>query len=135
MDTLFCATEQSILFMELFHICNILYAQLYCNIKMQFIHRFVTISKNHLEFLLKSTRKRIFPFVPMLSILQSIALFIFYRNQYFPLVTADSRITFDPNLVNRFLTFSRILEPDSKLGTFEHLNHYYEEPKFDYVHI
>ena len=61
MDTLFCATEQSILFMELFHICNILYAQLYCNIKMQFIHRFVTISKNHLEFLLKSTSKKNFP--------------------------------------------------------------------------
>ena len=61
MDTLFCATEQSILFMELFHIYNILYAQLYCNIKMQFIHRFVTISKNHLEFLLKSTKKKNFP--------------------------------------------------------------------------
>ena len=46
-------------------------------------------------------------------------------SSFFKKVTADSRITFDPNLVNRFLTFSRILEPDSKLGTFEHLNHYY----------
>ena len=56
-------------------------------------------------------------------------------SSFFKNVTADSRITFDPNLVNRFLTFSRILEPDSKLSTFEHLNYYYEEPKFDYVHI
>lgn len=54
----------------------------------------------------------------------------FFRN-----VTADSKITFDPNFVNRFLTFSRILEPDSKLGTFSHLNHYYEQPQFNYVHI
>lgn len=54
---------------------------------------------------------------------------------FFKKVTAGSKITFDPNLVNRFLTFARILEPDSKLGTFEHLDHYYEEPKFDYVHI
>lgn len=56
-------------------------------------------------------------------------------SSFFKNVTADSRITFDPNLVNRFLTFSRILEPDSKLGTFEHLDRYYEEPEFDYVHI
>ena len=34
----------------------------------------------------------------------------FFRN-----ITAGSRITFDPNLVNRFLTFAGILEPDSKL--------------------
>lgn len=56
-------------------------------------------------------------------------------SSFFKNMTADSKITFDPNLVNRFLTFSRILEPDSKLGTFEHLYRYYEEPKFDYVHI
>lgn len=61
MDASFCATELSTLFVELFHICNILYAQLYCNIKMQFIHRFVIISKNHLEFLVKTTNKKNFP--------------------------------------------------------------------------
>lgn len=54
---------------------------------------------------------------------------------FFKNATVGSKITFDPNLVNRFLTFSRILEPDSKLGTFEHLNQYYEEPEFNYVHI
>lgn len=56
-------------------------------------------------------------------------------SSFFKNATAGSKITFDPNLVNRFLTFSRILEPDSKLGTFEHLNQYYEEPEFNYVHI
>lgn len=54
---------------------------------------------------------------------------------FFKNATAGSKITFDPNLVNRFLTFSRILEPDSKLGTLEHLDQYYEEPAFGYVHI
>ena len=54
---------------------------------------------------------------------------------FFRSITAGSRITFDPNLVNRFLTFARILEPDSKLGTYDHLEHYYEKPDFDYVHI
>lgn len=54
----------------------------------------------------------------------------FFRN-----VTADTKITFDPNLVNRFMTYSRILEPDSKLGSFQNLSRYYEQPDFDYVHI
>ena len=42
---------------------------------------------------------------------------------------------FDPNLVNRFLTCSRILHPDSKLGTYQNLSSYYEQPEFGYVHI
>lgn len=54
---------------------------------------------------------------------------------FFKEITSSSKVTFDPNLVNRFLTFARILDPDSKLGTFEHLGHYYEKPAFDYVHI
>ncbi|HKM04920.1 MAG TPA: IS1634 family transposase [Lachnospiraceae bacterium] len=54
---------------------------------------------------------------------------------FFSKITSDSKITFDPNTVNRFLTFARILYPDSKLGTYEHLHHYYEKPFFDYVHI
>ncbi|MEG2284400.1 MAG: transposase, partial [Eubacterium sp.] len=35
---------------------------------------------------------------------------------FFQLISADSKITFNPNTVNRFLTFARILYPDSKLG-------------------
>ena len=54
---------------------------------------------------------------------------------FFNKITADSKITFHPNTVNRFMTFARILDPDSKLGTYHHLNHYYEQPSFDYNHI
>lgn len=64
------------------------------------------------------------------KIYHDLELSSFFRN-----VTSDSRITFDPNLINRFLTFARILEPDSKLGTYDHREHYYENPDFDYVHI
>lgn len=56
-------------------------------------------------------------------------------DSFFRKVSADSRITFDPNLVNRFLTFSRILAPDSKLGTHENLDNFYENPEFEYQHI
>lgn len=50
-------------------------------------------------------------------------------------VTTDSKISFDPNEVNRFLTFSRILAPDSKLGTYDNLGHYFEQPSIQYQHI
>ena len=56
-------------------------------------------------------------------------------DSFFKKVMAGSKITFDPNLVNRFLTYARILEPDSKLGTYDHLGSYYEQPNFEYVHI
>lgn len=54
---------------------------------------------------------------------------------FFKEATADSRITFDPNLVNRFLIYDRILYPGSKLNSLRHLNRYYEQPSFDYQHI
>ena len=54
----------------------------------------------------------------------------FFRN-----ITSDMKIEFDPDLVNRFMTYSRILNPDSKLGAHQHLDHYYEQPDFNYVHI
>lgn len=56
-------------------------------------------------------------------------------DKFFQDITANSKIQFNPNLVNRFLTYARILEPDSKLGTFDKLNSYFEKPEFDYVHI
>lgn len=56
-------------------------------------------------------------------------------DKFFKKVTKDSRITFNPNDVNRFLTYARILEPDSKFGTYDHLGHYYEKPSFGYQHI
>jgi len=54
---------------------------------------------------------------------------------FFDSITAGSKITFDPNLVNRFLTCDRILAPDSKLGSLQHMANYYEQPQFDYMHI
>lgn len=54
---------------------------------------------------------------------------------FFDQVSFDSKITFDPDTVNRFLTFARILYPDSKLGTLGHLEHYYEKPSFSYNHV
>lgn len=47
----------------------------------------------------------------------------------------NSKVTFDCDTVNRILTFARILEPDSKLGTFDSLGTYYEQPSFGYQHI
>lgn len=54
---------------------------------------------------------------------------------FFKTVTANRKIEFDPNLVNRFLSYSRILNPGSKLATQLRLHRYYEKPAFDYVHI
>ncbi len=49
--------------------------------------------------------------------------------------TRDSKIEFDPNLIHRFLTFLRILEPGSKLDSLKRIPHYYEQPDFQYQHI
>lgn len=54
---------------------------------------------------------------------------------FFNDVTSGTKIEFDPDLVNRFMTYARILDPDSKLGTHQNLGRYYEQPGFDYVHI
>ena len=54
---------------------------------------------------------------------------------FFKKVIADSKITYDPNLINRCMTYARILEPDSKLGTYDHLDKYYEQLDFEYIHI
>lgn len=56
-------------------------------------------------------------------------------SSFFQEITKNSKITFDPNDVNRFLTFARVLEPDSKLGTYDHLDRYFEHPEFEYVHM
>ena len=39
---------------------------------------------------------------------------------------------YDANLINRFLTISRILDPRSKLGIYDHLHTYYEQPHYLY---
>lgn len=54
---------------------------------------------------------------------------------FFSTVTADRKITFDCYTILRFLTYARILDPASKLSTWNHLANYYEQPDFDYQHI
>lgn len=54
---------------------------------------------------------------------------------YFDGIQDGSKVTFNCNTINRFLTFARILDPRSKLGTFDRLDTYYEQPSFDYQHI
>lgn len=56
-------------------------------------------------------------------------------NKFFDQITENRKISFNPDLVNRFLTYSRILDPDSKLGSLEKLGRFYEEPDFGYQHI
>jgi transposase len=54
---------------------------------------------------------------------------------FFKKVTAESKILFDPDEANRYMTYARILDPDSKLGTYDHLDRYYGQPDFEYVHM
>lgn len=56
-------------------------------------------------------------------------------DKFFNAVSKDRKFSFKPDLVNSFMTYSRILAPDSKLGSFENLNTFYEGPVFDYQHI
>ena len=42
----------------------------------------------------------------------------------------NNKVTFAPNDIIRFLIFSRILNPTSKLGTYKNLHRYYEDPIF-----
>lgn len=56
-------------------------------------------------------------------------------DKFFNSVSKNRKFNFKPDLVNRFMTYSRILAPDSKLGSIEKLNTFYEEPAFDYQHI
>lgn len=50
-------------------------------------------------------------------------------------VQDGTKVTFDCNEVNRFLTFARLLDPKSKLGTWDELHGYFEQPQFGYQHI
>lgn len=53
----------------------------------------------------------------------------------FKKISDGRKFEFDPDLVNRFLTYARIIDPASKRRTHLHLSDYYEQPSFDYVHI
>ena len=55
--------------------------------------------------------------------------------KFFKKITADRKIEFDPDAVNRFLSCTRIIAPSSKRRAHLHRTEYYEQPDFDYVHI
>lgn len=58
-----------------------------------------------------------------------------HLSQFFNSITSDSKVTFDCNEINRFLTYARILDPDSKYGAFDKLDTYYEKPDIPYHQI
>ena len=80
--------------------------------------------------LVSSSRQLNIGYFILQKIYHDLAIGSFFRK-----AAGSSKITFDPNTVNRFMTYARILEPDSKLGTYDHLERYYEQPSFKYVHI
>lgn len=54
---------------------------------------------------------------------------------FFNEIQPTHKATFPCNDINRFLAYARIMEPDSKSGTFDKLDTYFEQPSFDYQHI
>ena len=54
---------------------------------------------------------------------------------FFADVQAKSRMTYDCDAINRFLTFARALDPASRLKTFDSLDAYYEKPPLNYHHM
>ena len=47
-------------------------------------------------------------------------------------IVSQTKVEYDANLINKFLTISRILDPRSKLGIYDHLHIYYEQPSYLY---
>lgn len=63
---------------------------------------------------------------------------IYYQlnlQKFFEKVTANKKNLFDCNLINRFLTFARILDPKSKKGTCDCLKFFYEKPQFTHQQV
>ncbi len=56
-------------------------------------------------------------------------------DRFFRDITADKKICYDCNTINRFLTYARILDPKSKLGTYDDMNTYFEKPQVEYHQI
>lgn len=53
-------------------------------------------------------------------------------DEFFENITSDKKIKYDCQLINRILTFSRILYPGSKLATHRHRHLFYEQPHYEY---
>ena len=54
---------------------------------------------------------------------------------FFSTITKDKKNLFDCDEINAFLTFSRILDPGSKLKLVNTLDQYFEAPDFDHQHV
>ena len=50
-------------------------------------------------------------------------------DRFFKEILKDTKIKYNPHLTLKFLTYARILDPKSKLGTFDDFKNYYENPK------
>lgn len=55
--------------------------------------------------------------------------------KWFNSILENSRIKYDPNLIIRFLTVARILDPRSKHATFNDLDTHFEMPDFSYQDV
>ena len=56
-------------------------------------------------------------------------------NEFFENIENDSKVEFDSNEINLFLTLMRILNPGSKLDNFNHKDNYYGDFDFEYQDI
>lgn len=77
----------------------------------------------------ESTLKRIGHFY-LSEIIDKLKLTDFFKK-----IKKDTKIEYNPYLVTKFLTIDRIMNPKSKLGTYNELNKYYDMPDFNLVHI
>ena len=96
---------------------------------IQFNVDFSSSVKNSDAIYSKSTSKNVGYFF-LQEIYQALEL-----KKYFKEITEHRKMTFNCNTINRFLVYGRILDPRSKLGTFDRLDTYYENPDFEYQHI
>lgn len=64
------------------------------------------------------------------NIYHQLHLYDFFKN-----ISSNSKVTFNCNDINRFLTFDRILDPHSKRGACSNMKSFYEEPCFPYQHV
>ncbi|MEG1726028.1 MAG: IS1634 family transposase, partial [Anaerovoracaceae bacterium] len=81
------------------------------------------------EAVSKSTQRNV-GYLYLQKLYQQLDIASFFKD-----ISADSKITFNPDIVNQFMTYSRILDPDSKLGSLEKRYLFYEQPEFEYQHI
>jgi len=99
------------------------------SVTMEVNFDFTSKVKSSSELVSKSTLHNI-GYLYLQHIYSKLGLQAFFRD-----VTKDMKIKFNPDTALRFMTYSRILDPDSKLGSFRNLNNFFEEPDIRYENI